>query len=409
MTVSGSGIERVGVWRGRGLPRGTRVIDATDKYLMPGMIDLHVHIYHPDFVLVAPRGSRAAYGAIIAANNLRSSLEAGITTVRDVGSSERVNLAMRTAAERGMVIAPRIFTAGMAITMTGGHGSGTAGLAHEADGPHEICKAVREEVKAGADLIKLFTSARSETPEFTQEELDAAVNESHRLGRRVAIHAASRIGIGMAARAGVDTIEHGTFIDEEAADIILAKGCILVPTIWVYNYVTEILHRAEKDDTSHSDSSLDDRGRNQEACWFDRSVKYLPQAMEIVRAKGIPVGGGTDAVFAEQPWALLPKEAESLVALGFENLDVITAITRTGARALGMEHVLGTIESGKYADLVLLEGDPIVDISNLHRVSLVMKGGRIIDRKQGTALRAIRDPLEPIDWPPSSGGCTAGG
>ena len=172
------------------VPAEAKIIDAGGRTLLPGLIDAHVHIFAPEFVTAPPKGDPTAYAAAIAIRNLRCALQAGVTTVRDV-CGPRLNLALRSARRHGQLIAPRIYTAGMGICMTGGHGSGFAGSVHEVDGPDAVRHAVRVEHKAGADLIKLLSSHRTDRPEFTLEEIEAGVDEAHRLGLPIAIHAAN--------------------------------------------------------------------------------------------------------------------------------------------------------------------------------------------------------------------------
>jgi imidazolonepropionase-like amidohydrolase len=199
--VEGERIETVGVRDTTELPPDIETIDAEGKYLLPGLIDLHVHIYHPAFVPRPTKGSKMAYAGVIAMNNLRSALQAGITTARGVCDVDHLDLAMRTAVNRRMLIGPRLFVAGKGICMTGGHGSEMSGVVHQVDSPDEVRKAVRQEVKAGVDLIKLLSSHRTDHPEFSPAEIDAGVDEAHRLGCKVAIHAASLVSVRMAAQA----------------------------------------------------------------------------------------------------------------------------------------------------------------------------------------------------------------
>ena len=193
---------------GETLPDGVEIVDLSNKTVIPGLIDMHVHV---DYWYSQPNAAEYMEGpglnACLAARNIRSTLEKGVTTVRDVSSG--IGLKMRRAVELGYIPGSRIFTSAKGICMTGGHGHECIDAIREADGPEEVRRAVREQVKAGADLIKMLTSHRSETPEFSQEELDAGVAEAHRLGYKVACHAAIMPAAKMAVLAGVDTLEHG--------------------------------------------------------------------------------------------------------------------------------------------------------------------------------------------------------
>ncbi|MCL4559521.1 MAG: amidohydrolase family protein [Chloroflexi bacterium] len=378
--VSGKRIEAVGTQENVPISEDIQRIDAGGKYLLPGLIDLHVHIYHPDFVTAPPKGSDMAYGSIIAMNNLRSALQAGITTLRDTSDVDHMSLAMRTAVERGLLVAPRIFAAGIGICMTGGHGSELPGMVHEVDGPEAIRRVVREEIRAGVDWIKLLSSHRSDLPEYSQEEITAGTEEAHRLGKKLAIHAANFASTRMAAVAGVDTIEHGSFIDPETADLMAEKDITLVPTVWVKNYIHgnmqkigEKLKEGRSKEFSRDDFEVT-------ATWFRRCVEQYPATMEFVRSRGIRIATGTDSVFPEEPWAVLHREIEFLTHYGLSNMEAIQAATRAGAEALGKADQFGTVEPGKLADLILVDQNPLEQIKTFENVSWVMKEGAVIPK-----------------------------
>jgi imidazolonepropionase-like amidohydrolase len=390
--VGGERIEAVGTRDTVELPPDIEIIDAKGKYLLPGLIDLHVHIYHPAFAPLPTKGSKMAYAGVIAVNNLRSALQAGITTVRGVCDVDHLDLAMRTAVKRRLLIGPRLFVAGKGICMTGGHGSELPGVVHEVDGPEAVRKAVRQEVKAGVDLIKLLSSHRTDDPEFSQKEIDAGVDEAHRLGRKVAIHAASFVSVRMAARAGVDTIEHGSFVDEESADLMAEKGIVLVPTVWVKNYIPTFIDKLKGQPMPLGEFSIDEEEMAVSHTWFSRCVEQLPKTIELVRSKGVRIGAGTDNVFPNEPWAMLPTEIEWLTKHGLSNMEAIESATRIGAEALGKKDEFGTVEAGKYADLIVIDRDPLEDITVLGEVSWVMKEGAVIPRHPEWARRPIVAP-----------------
>jgi len=373
------------------IPAEADVVEAEGRFLLPGMIDAHVHVSAPEFVASPPKGDPTAYATAIAIRNLRSALQAGVTTVRDVCGA-RINLALRSARRHGQLVAPRIYTAGKGICMTGGHGSGFAGAAHEVDGPDAIRHAVRVEHKAGADLIKLLSSHRTDYPEFTLEEIEAGVNEAHRLGLPVAIHAANLISTSMAARAGVDVIEHGSFLSEETAKLMASKGIVLVPTLWVKHDLAKRLTEYKK--TPEKFPWGDAADLEASAAWFRRCVEQLPETMRLAKEQGVTIAAGTDFVLSDQPWCLLPEEVEYLVRLGLAPLEAIVAATHGGAAALGMADRLGTIEVGKWADLMLVDRNPIDDVSALKSVSWVMQGGNVIPRSPEWVRRPIKDPIE---------------
>jgi imidazolonepropionase-like amidohydrolase len=388
--VNGDRIEAVGPREEVPLSPDVEIVEAKGKYLLPGLIDSHVHVAASGYVPTRPRGSETAYKTVIAIHNLRSALQAGVTTVRDL-CGDRINLALRTAVERRMLVAPRVFTAGMGICMTGGHGTSEPGFVHEVNTPDAVRAAVREELAAGADFIKLLTSHRTDYPEFSQAEIDAGVDEAHRFGLRVAIHAANFVGVRMAALAGADTIEHASFVDEEAADLMVEKGIVMVPTLWVKHDLAERLERLKATPEGYPWGDAKDLSLS--ATWFRRCVDELPRTMELVRSRGIRIAAGTDFIMADRPWALVPEEMEYLTRFGLTNMEAIESATRIGAEALGKAQEFGTVEKGKLADLILVDRDPLVDITAMADVSWVMREGEVVPRSPEWARRPIKDPV----------------
>ena len=389
--IEGNEIAAVGPRSAVGVPPNAEVLDAAGRYLLPGLIDAHVHVSAPEFITIPPKGDRTAYATAIAIRNLRSALQAGVTTVRDV-CGPRINLALRSAQRNGYLVAPRIYTAGMGICMTGGHGSSFEGSVHEVDGVDAVRHVVRIEHKAGADLIKLLSSHRTDRPEFSLAEIEAGVDEAHRLGLPVAIHAANLVSTDMAARAGVDVIEHGSFVSEDTVDRMAKNGTVLVPTLWVKHDLATRL--AEYKATPERFPWGDAIDLEESTAWFQRCVEQLPETMRLARERGLTIAAGTDFVLADQPWCLLPEEAEMLVRLGLSPMDAIVAATHGGAAALGLTDRLGTIAAGKWADLILVDRDPLQDIASLKDVSWVMQDGKVIPRSPEWDRRPIKDPIE---------------
>jgi len=395
--VDGKGISAVGTRSEVKVPKGAEVIDAKGRYLLPGMIDCHVHMYGSGFVRTAPKGDELAYAGVVAANNLRAALQAGTTTVRDL-SSGHIGLALRTAIERGHWIGPRCFVSGRGISMTGGHGSSGARLGigvHEVDGTDAVRAAIRAERKAGADLVKVLTSHRSARPEFTQEELCAAVDEAHRLGMRIAVHAANFVTTRMAAEAGFDTIEHGIEIDDETACIMAEKGIFLVSTLWVLHDIYE-----ESQAIKERYEAMGEYRYHPDHDWLEETVRVyrdlhaaLPSTMDAVRRHGVKIAAGTDNVRDSAPFAMMAKEAEYLVRFGLSPMEAIESLTRIGAEAIGAEERFGTVQVGKLADLILVDRDPTSDITALQAVSWVMKEGAVVPIYPEWACGPIRDGL----------------
>ena len=396
--VEGERIVAVGSRASVEIPTDAERANGDGKFLLPGLIDCHVHIYTSGFVTVPPNGSEETYAGVVARNNLRSALQAGTTTVRDV-SAGHINLAMRTAIERGAMLGPRCFVAGRGICMTGGHGSGGSRLGigvHEVDGANAIRHAIREEAKAGADLIKVLTSHRSENPESTQEELNVAVEEAHRFGMKVAVHAGNYATTRMATIAGMDTIEHGIAIDEETADMMAKKGTVLVPTLWVLNDIF-----AETKALKEKYERIGEYRHHPNRPWMEETLRVytvlleqLPKTMEIVRARDIRIAAGTDNVRASVPFAMLHKEIEYLTQYGLSPTEAIESATRIGAEAIGGQNDFGTVQAGKFADLIMVDRDPIDDITALGEVCWVMKEGKVIPLHPEWTRRPIRDPVD---------------
>jgi imidazolonepropionase-like amidohydrolase len=263
---------------------------------------------------------------------------------------------------------------GIYIAMTGGHYTTLEGVYSIADSPWEVRVAVRERVRLGVDWIKIVTTHRTHTPEYTQEELDAAADEAHRLGVRIAASAATLPGTTMAVQAGVDTLEHGTWLTDETADRMADQGTVWVPTCHVINSPRPAKDPLEDPNLSYAMRKEIELRRSQR--WIESNREELPVTFEKVLKRGIPIGAGSDMVSWQNIYAALPEEVAYLVHYGCTPMQAIEAATRVGAEALGQGDSLGTVETGKYADLILVDRDPLQDITALQEVSWVMKGGR---------------------------------
>lgn len=359
------------------------VIDAKGRYLMPGLIDAHVHLFFPSLVPMEPAGDKTAYATIVALKNSKALLQSGVTTARDVFSGY-VNVALKTAINRNLFKGPRLYVAGKGICMTGGHGTeirdpyGTNVI--QADGEVEIRKAIRKEIDSGADLIKILTSNSPTYPQYTQEELNIAVEEAHRFGKKVACHAGNNKTTRMAAIAGVDSIEHGIDIDEKTAEMMEEKDITLVPTLWLFHIVKETTEERIKKYKKINEYELHQESFERTLNRYKKSLVEISRTMEIINKYDINIAAGTDNIRWYIPFAMLHEEIYYLTQYGLSNMEAIIAATKGGAKVIGIEDQLGTIEPGKFADLIMVDNNPLEDIKVLKDINWVMKDGEIIER-----------------------------
>ena len=382
VVVTGERIVAAGAAASIAIPSGARVIDLGDVTLLPGFIDAHTHIIGrtlgdpmADLAVVKDYDS---YGAIIGVANARNTLMAGFTTIRVVGSSNFDDMALRQAITDGRVAGPRMENAGHAIGITGGHCDengfkpGLINLGPKdgvADGPDQVRAAVRYQVKAGADVIKTCATGGvlSEgdavgATQYSYEEMKALVDEATKLGRKVAAHAHGTEGIKIAVRAGVSSIEHGSFLDEEGARMMEERGTYLVPTLMA----GEAVERFAKNGVL--------KGLRAEKGLA--AAAAMRKAIRLAVAHHLNIALGTDAGVI--PHGTNAHEFGLMVEWGgMTPMQALTAGTMGGAKLLGWEANVGSIAAGKYADIVAVPGDPLQDIHVTERVSFVMKGGVI--------------------------------
>jgi imidazolonepropionase-like amidohydrolase len=370
---------------GGAVPKNATVIDLGDATLLPGFIDAHTHLIGR--VLGEEGWNDSAvrdyegYTAVRAVGHAEKTLLAGITTVRNVGAERFHDMALRKAIEEGYVRGPRMQNAGYALSITGGHcdengyrpglldGTVREGIAN---GPDEVRAAVRYMAKYGADVIKTCATGGvlSEgdavgAPQYTFEEMKAAVDEATKLERKVAAHAHGTEGIKIAVRAGVASIEHGSFLDDEGARMMAERGTYLVPT----------LSAAERVEAAAKANVL--TGLRKEKALM--AAAAMRNAIKLAVKYKVPIAMGTDAGVG--PHGANMHELKLLVDWGgMRPLDAITAATMGGARLLGWEKRIGSIEAGKLADLIAVPGDPLADITRLENVSFVMKDGKVYKR-----------------------------
>jgi imidazolonepropionase-like amidohydrolase len=395
------------------IPSGAEVVDLGDATLSPGFMDAHTHLT-ADFSgnynerRLQQLDLNVSEQAIHATAFARATVEAGFTTVRDLGSRfiashEFVDVALRNSINKGVIVGPRMLVATKGIGATGGHFDPTGGFRDFlfgrepdytdgiANGPDEIRKTVRFEVKNGADVIKAAVSGgvlslgdEVDTPQLTPAEMTALVDESHRLRKKVAVHCHGDQAAREAIEAGVDSIEHGSFMKPETLTMMKKKGTFLTPTLmaseWIMgkldNYPPALQAKAKAATAARSEM-------------FRNAVKM-----------GIKISFGTDA--AVFPHGQNAKEFKLMVDLGMGAIDALKSATGNDAELLGIAQKVGTLEKGRLADIIAMPVDPTSDITVTERVSFVMKEGKIIRRgprtPQGTA-EATRSPdvAAPVD------------
>jgi imidazolonepropionase-like amidohydrolase len=363
------------------IPSDAVRIDLPNATVLPGMIDAHTHLtFDPQFgyetlAISVPRE------ALIGAKNARITLLAGFTTVRNVGADAYTDVALRDAINSGDVPGPRMLVSGPPLGITGGHcdnnmlpfeyhavGDGVA------DGIAEVQHKVRQNIKYGADLIKVCATGgvlslgdSPQASQYTLEEMKAIVADAHRLGRKVAAHAHGAEGIRWAAEAGVDSIEHGSYIDDAGIAVMKEHGTYLVPTLYLGDWMIE------NAGLTRLPPPL-----------LVKAQEVIPAARKNIAhafASGVKVAFGTDS--AVYPHGLNAHEFAVMVRLGLTPLQAIQAATINAADLLGWSGKVGTLESGAWADIVAVAGDPLKDVTTLERVKFVMKGGAVVRNDYG--------------------------
>lgn len=347
-------------------------LDTAGQYILPGLVDAHVHIT----IEGGPSGTfenDEQYNLLTTLRHARQTVEAGITTIRDLGGRNYIEFTVRRAVEAGLFPGPRMVLGGKIVSMTTPGALYWPGMYREADGPDEVRKATREQLKAGVDVVKVMATGSAmspgeqPSPQYSAEEMRAAVEEAHKAGKTVAAHASGSMGIRNALEAGVDYIEHGSYLHEDADALALMarRGVFLVPTRKVFAVV------AEKGEAAGISGWMmrqnDEEARNNEL------------SLAAALAAGVPIAMGTDAGGPLNRHGENADELAYMVAAGMSPMQAIVAATRDAARCVGLGSQVGTLEVGKYADLLVVRHNPLDDVCVLadgRLISLVMVGGR---------------------------------
>ncbi len=360
-------------------PKGVRVIDLGEATVLPGLIDCHVHLEADwdDISAVGNLRRSSPEKTLMAVVNARIYLQHGFTTVRDAGTSDPAydTVAIRNAIARGMIAGPRVITAGVPISVTGGHNDLNAlapdvpmvKLPNIADTVDEMRAAVRHDLRNGVDWIKLMATggvadALSDYnfQELSDEQMKAAVEVAHRAGRKVMAHAEGTAGITAAVRAGIDSIEHGTMLDEETAQLMADRGTWLVPTLETFQ------RGVEMGLTSGQEPIMLEKGK--------AILKYQQPAFERAIRHHLKIAYGLD----DDP-KYTTREFQALVAGGLTPLQALQAATVNAASLLSVD--AGSLEAGKAADVIALDGDPLKDTKAFDHVTFVMKAGKVVPQQ----------------------------
>jgi imidazolonepropionase-like amidohydrolase len=354
---------------------GAEVINANGGTIVPGMINCHDHVYRKTLRNPKPGGTYRESAAelmtmpalklvLLSASNVKKELATGVTTIRDLGAGYGLALTLRDAINSGWVDGPRILAAGMPIAMTGGHGWR---MARECDGPDEVRKAVREQLKAGVDCLKFMATGGlasmpvedPQTVEMTEEELRAGIEEAHKRARLTCAHADATEGVKNAIRAGIDSVEHGAYLDDEAIEMMLARGTTLTPTLSGLWRVAVYFYEA-------GDKTMGDMITH-------HAIEPHEESFAKAWKAGILYAAGSDSA------GEMVEELELMMKCGVDELQAITSATGSAAKVCGIADRLGTLEAGKLADLLVCAGDPTETIGALRDVRCVVKGGQVVD------------------------------
>jgi imidazolonepropionase-like amidohydrolase len=347
---------------------GYEVVNLDGKTIMPGLINSHVHIVmepaaDPNSILMGESRHKTVIRGVV---NLKKQLNSGTTFFRDMGGLDYIDLELRDAIKSGLLEGPEFLASGKVITMTGGHGWP---MGREADGPEETRKAAREQLKAGADVIKIMATGGVMTkgvepgsPQLTMEEMKAAVDEARKAGKKTATHAQGTTGIKNAIRAGLDSIEHGIFLDDEAIQMMVDNGTFLVPTLVAPYFIVK-----------HGEAAGIPKFAVDKANYV---MEYHLDSFRRAHKAGVKIAMGTDSGTPFNKHEGAPWELKMMAENGMTVMESIVASTKGSAECLGIEKEYGTLEAGKYADFLVMEKNPLENLDALFDIERVYKLGK---------------------------------
>ena len=344
-----------------------KVVDLTGKTVMPGLINSHVHINMEPVGNPFASNDSDAKIAFRTAANLKKHLYAGTTFFRDLGGNRFIDIEARDAVNSGLLEGPEFLAAGQCICMTGGHGWSAGG--READGPDEVRKAAREQLRAGADLIKVMATGGVMTkgvepgsPQLSEEEMRAAIEEAHNVGKKTATHAQGTVGIKNAVRAGIDSVEHAIFLDDKLIEMMVERGTYIVPTLAAVDFIVK----------NGTEAGIPE--------YAVRKAKYVQEAhKESVKKAyeaGVKIAIGTDSGTPFNLHGSAPYEVKLLKECCMTPMDALVAATKGSADCLGILENYGTLEEGKFADFLVLDENPLDNLDTLFNINSVYKLGR---------------------------------
>lgn len=365
LLVEDNKILKIGDLKEFELEETTEVVDLSGKVIMPGMINCHVHVtMEPTDSSMSLKSN--ARVALEAAENIKKYLKSGVTYVRDMGAPNYIDIDIRNAVKEGLIDGTRLLVSGKVVTMTGGHGWQHG---RECDGVDEVRKAAREQLKAGADLVKIMATGGVMTPgvepgspQLSKEEIEAAVIEAHNAGKKTASHAQGEAGIKNAVLAGIDSIEHGIFLTDEIIEMMLERGTYLVPTLAAPYFIIE------NGEEAGIPAFMVEKSK--------RVGEFHIRSFQKAKEAGVKIAMGTDG---GTPFNLHTKSAFELklmVEHGMTPMEAIIASTKSAAELLGIDKNYGTLEKGKAADFIVLKENPLTNIETLLDVQQVYKDGK---------------------------------